>query len=348
MILGESEDLQWSRWTPGTSGHLRTKSHSCFVLTINHVFLIVLSGNRAKAIFSLSSSKVSAGWLPWTLWEALGSSWCINMEVFHFQERLKEFTFLKCSALGGDRILDWEWEREGWGQEKEGRRVGERERERGRGKRGRWGGKEWEGGGGERQRQGGGGKREKIDFQRVAPSGILNIEQLIFGAHRNIHPKGCGNCSVRLDKPSFYHTLFPTCGRVARLQKAALRVCTRTEKEQGLGPRRGLIMLLSPWVLSGMAAKAEPSVPTNRITSVPCRVSQGQGLSRQKHHKWQVVLGGDFQREPQLHWGELHFPIQSALLLSPLRDWNIKYISSDLEGKNYLVLNWWQNIHQFL
>ena len=105
---------------------------------------------------------------------------------------------------------------------------------------------EWEGGGGERQRQGRGGKREKIDFQRVAPSGILNIEQLIFGAHRNIHPKGCGNCSVRLDKPSFYHTLFPTCGRVARLQKAALRVCTRTEKEQGLGPRRGLVMLLSP------------------------------------------------------------------------------------------------------
>lgn len=64
MILGESEDLQWSRWAPGTSGHLRMKSHSRFVLTINHVFLIVLSGNRAKAIFSLSSSEVSVGWLP--------------------------------------------------------------------------------------------------------------------------------------------------------------------------------------------------------------------------------------------------------------------------------------------
>ena len=173
--------------------------------------------------------------------------------------------------------------------------------------------------------------------------------KLIFGVDRGIHPERCGQlfCKAGQTKCLSNFSLLPAGGRVARLQKAALRVCTRTEKEQGLGPRRGLIMLLSPWVLSGMAAKAEPSVPTDRITSVPCRVSQGQGLSRQKHHKWQVVLGGDFQREPQLHWGELHFPIQSALLLSPLRDWNIKYISSDLEGKNYLVLNWWQNT-QFL
>ncbi|XP_055421419.1 collectrin-like [Bubalus kerabau] len=50
------------------------------------------------------------------------------------------------------------------------------------------------------------------------------------------------------------------------------------------------------------------------------RVSQGQGLSQQEHHKWQVVLRGNFQRELQLHCGELHFPIQSVLLLSPLRD----------------------------
>ena len=96
------------------------------------------------------------------------------------------------------------------------------ERDRGRGKRGKWRGKEWEGGGGERQRQGWGVKRERIDFQRVAPSGILNTEQLIFGAHRNIHPEGCGNCSIRLDKLSFYQTLLPIYGRAARLQKAAL------------------------------------------------------------------------------------------------------------------------------
>lgn len=120
------------------------------------------------------------------------------------------------------------------------------ERERGRGKRGRWRRKEWEGGRGERQRQRRGGNRKRTDFQRVAPSGILNIEQLLFGAHRNIHPEGCGNCSVRLDKPSFYQTLLPACGRVARLQKAALRVCTRTEKEQGLGLRRGLVLFPSP------------------------------------------------------------------------------------------------------
>ena len=63
---------------------------------------------------------------------------------------------------------------------------------------------------------------DTIDFQRVAPSGILNTEQLIFGAHRNIHPEGCGNCSIRLDKLSFYQTLLPICGRAARLQKAAL------------------------------------------------------------------------------------------------------------------------------
>lgn len=98
MILGESEDQQWSRWAPGTSGHLRTESYPCFVPAINHVFLIVLSGNTAKTIFSLRSSELIAGAVLWTLWEALGGGWCINKEAFPFQERLIEFTFLKCSA----------------------------------------------------------------------------------------------------------------------------------------------------------------------------------------------------------------------------------------------------------
>ena len=93
-------------------------------------------------------------------------------------------------------------------------------------------------------------KEGGLSFSRETNGIFISKMQckLIFGVDRGIHPERCGQLFCKAGQTKFLSnfSLLPACGRVARLQKAALRVCTRTEKEQGLGPRRGLVLFPSP------------------------------------------------------------------------------------------------------